>query len=462
MKDISSIEGDPGESRRSTRRRAGTRGGGTMAVLALSAVLALAGCENPLDVENPNNIVAEDLANPSSVPAVVNGALSTNALAVSRIVTFAGMATDEMTWIGSRDAWNQIDQGKLSDPANEFTDAAFPFVTEARFMADRAIEMSEEFQADLDDPSDRARSYLYGGLIYTFIGEAYDDFVISPPKESAPAVGEGNMDQMFQTAIGYLDNAVQIARQTGASTIELRALALRARAHHSLAVWNKLNPKGSAPSDPLVNSAQATQDAQAVLSTVGTQTDWSWDLEYSSATVGHYLGAWLNQRGELQFGRNFVDFPADDPTRVSSVAVTDPIDGGADPAFSEFLDAFTAAESFPSQTVASARQMHLILAEAGLAQGDQGTFETHVNHVRTLDGQSEYSAAEHGDQISAEEMLRYERKTDLFLMGKRLGDLYRFGVKDDAWQETSVAFQETGTFFPIALTEIRANSEISR
>lgn len=455
------FETDHDERNPSEKRSSSLRPGG-LATLALAAVLALAGCENPLDVDNPNNIIDEDLQNATSVPAVVNGALSTNAQAVSRIVSFAGMATDELMWIGSRDAWNQIDQGKLDDEANEFTDAAFPFVTEARFMADKAIEMSEEFRGELENPSDRARAYLYGGLIYTYIGEAYDDFVISPPKESAPAVGEENMDQIFQTAIDYLGSAIQEARETGSSTIELRALALRARAHHSLAVWEKLNPAGSVPSDPLVNSAAAVQDAEAVLDEVGTETDWSWELEYTSATVGHYLGAWLNQRGELQFGQDYVDFPADDPTRVSEIVVADPIDSIADPAFEDFFTTFDGAESFPPQTVTSARQMHLILAESALQQDDQDGFETHINHVRTMDGLTEYSAADHGDQVSAEEMLRYERKTDLFLLGKRLSDLYRFDLKENRWQEASIAYQQPGTFFPIALTEIRANTEIDR
>ena len=55
------------------------------------------------------------------------------------------IATDEITWIGSRDAWGQLDQGFVSNPANEFTDAAFPVLAQARWLADQGI--TEPFAA---------------------------------------------------------------------------------------------------------------------------------------------------------------------------------------------------------------------------------------------------------------------------------------------------------------------------
>ena len=65
--------------------------------------------------------------------------------------------------------------------------------------------------------------------------------------------------------------------------------------------------------------------------------------------------------------------------------------------------------------------MHLILAENSLANGDNAGFTTHINHIRAMDGLTEYSG-----QIDAQEMLLHTRRVNLFLQGRRLSDHYRF------------------------------------
>ncbi|MFB6368593.1 MAG: hypothetical protein ABEJ00_03175, partial [Gemmatimonadota bacterium] len=121
------------EGRRHGRLGAG-RGLGLLA-LALTVLVGAAACDNPLDVENPNNLVAEDLNNPQGLSAAVNGALSTTSRGISEMLAPYAAATDQIQNIGSRDAWLQLDFGKVANEANEFTDGAFPYVTEARYMA---------------------------------------------------------------------------------------------------------------------------------------------------------------------------------------------------------------------------------------------------------------------------------------------------------------------------------------
>jgi hypothetical protein len=64
--------------------------------------------------------------------------------------------------------------------------------------------------------------------------------------------------------------------------------------------------------------------------------------------------------------------------------------------------------------------------------------------------------------LSTAEMLRHERKANLFMMGRRLHDLYRFGLRASNWEDNAVAAQAAGTVFPISNTEIESNPEISR
>src|SRR6266702_6161420 len=95
-----------------------------VAVLLLAA--GAAACSSLLDVKNPNNVNESDLSNPASATSQANGVRSSVARACGIVLTPYAGVTDELTWIGSRDAWQSLDLGRVSEPTNEFVDAAFP------------------------------------------------------------------------------------------------------------------------------------------------------------------------------------------------------------------------------------------------------------------------------------------------------------------------------------------------
>jgi hypothetical protein len=207
----------------------------------LMAVLALGACDI-LDVENPNDLVEEDIEQVAAAAAVANGALVLTANAVSGVWQPYLVASDEMFWIGSRDAWLQLDQGFVGNPENEFTDGFFPGIAQARWMGDRAIEILEGHVADNPGESSfenhLARANLFAGIIYMVIGEVQEDFAFSDKQEAGPPVGPQNMATVLDGAITRLDAAVSMARSLGDSELEQKALAVRARAHHSRAIWD--------------------------------------------------------------------------------------------------------------------------------------------------------------------------------------------------------------------------------
>src|SRR2546422_11704716 len=108
--------------------------------LGPAAALVIAACSSLLDVKNPNNVNASDLDNPTAAPAIANGALSALAYGWGAILTEYATVSDELTWIGSRAGFRELDVGTLTNPTHEFTDAPFPFVGRARWMADLAIK----------------------------------------------------------------------------------------------------------------------------------------------------------------------------------------------------------------------------------------------------------------------------------------------------------------------------------
>lgn len=445
-----------------SRPRRGRPTGRLRAAALGSALLSLplmAGCDNPLSVENPNNLIEQDLDDPSSVPALVNGSMGTLSQMLNGMLATYSVASDELWAIGSRDAWRQLHRGYVSQPGNEFTDAVYTAASEARYMADRAVEAAERFDAEgtLNDRGQLARAYFFAGLTYTTIADFYEDFVIPPaPGEEAPALGEENMGQLYETAVQHLTDGLRVAGEVGSSELEARILAQRARTRHSRGVWDVLNPPGSTPADPLVSDAEAVQDAEQALAMVGPTSDWEYRFTFTSTTVGGgptSAASEVNERGALAIGPDYVIADVADPSVIEAIRLEDPIDGIPEPRIQDKLDVFLTNGQFAPYTVISARELHLIVAEASLADGDVTGFEDHINAIRVgMDGLTAYSG-----QIPALEMLRHERRVNLFLENRRLHDMYRFGETSSLWQPQSDAIQRPGTFFPISLTEILSN-----
>jgi hypothetical protein len=434
--------------RRSKRR--------SVLVVALAAV-SVGACDGIFEVENPNQLVDGDLDRPEAATALVNGAEASLARALSRIVLPISVASDELKSIGSLDYGRELDQGTLSNPSNEVTNTAFPYVAEARFVADDAIRRLAAFESEgrLPKRADLARAYLYGGIVYTYIADAYDDFVISDRREASPPIGEQEMDTLYDRAIEYLSVGLSVARASNAPELELALLAQRARSRHARALWSTLNANGGDPARPIVAGAEAAADAEAALALIPSP-DWKFQLRYSAGTVASALGAQVNVRQEYRVGDEYA-IPTADGKRVESIRLLDPIDGIPDPAVTGAVGEFVAGGQYPPLTVVSARELYLILAEVALAEARDPDAERWINAVRDLDGLTPAAG-----QLPLRELLEHERRVSLFLQGRRLADHYRFGVVDAAWQAGSDAVQQPGTFFPIAEIERLSNCHLTR
>src|SRR5688572_22562169 len=153
--------------------------------VAIGACLFVAACSSILDVENPNNVPEDALDSPASATAQTNGVLAATVRGLAGIATPYAVATDELDWIGSRDAWRELETGAVANHFNEFTDQAFPFIAEARFLGDQTIRNLVRFDTDPLFASARpprfllARAYLYTAIVYASIADMYDDYAFS-------------------------------------------------------------------------------------------------------------------------------------------------------------------------------------------------------------------------------------------------------------------------------------------
>jgi hypothetical protein len=437
-------------------------------VLAVAAVFTLSGC-NLLDVNNPNSLTEESVQLPAASNGVANGSLRKVADAVSEVWQTTGVASDELFWTGSRDGWNTLDQGAIDEPRNEFLDAVFPELGTAVWMSDNALTILTQHVADNPGQSgferDLARAYFFNGIALLITGETQEDMTFSDKMEDGAPVGPANMFTVLDDAIANLNEAVTRFGALGEDDLETAALAVRARAHMSRAIWNVLNP-GAAVGGAL-DFGQGAVDAAAVLAAVGTE-DYLYQLGFSSSASICSMCSWINLRGENQVqGRR-----PDDPERANNlialttsgtgasgrmtdgdsvnVLLLDPVSGDPDPAVKRMVDRF-GVDQYGSLTLASARLMRLILAEHALATSG-ADFDTHINALRAFDGKAAF-----GDEVTDLAILQHERRLHTLFMGLRLPDMYRWGITDTRWLATNTAITAPGTMMPIGIVECRAN-----
>ncbi len=426
----------------------------------VAGALTLSSCQIfETDVKNPNAVTEDAIATASAAASsLVNGLYGSVNAAGNQIVGTVGAASDELTWVGSREYWNLLDVGDIGDPNNEYTNGQFSYAAQARWLSDYVIPKLEGYDKvnSLRNRADLAQAYFLGGMTYTLLGENYEDFVISSDRitNGAP-IGDANMRVTFDSAVTYLNKGLIVAQATNNVALQQRILGLRARAKFSKAVWTSLRSPRGFPANPYINDAGANADAAAALTAMGNNS-YRYRFDVITQNNGGYFstGGEMNSRLEIRAGSRYI-VPNGAGTRpldgVAGIAMRDPVTNQIDPVTSKNIDECCRFSSTVNVgwTAVSAKDMQLILAEAALATGNTAEFTTRINAVRTVDGLPAWA----GTPV-AREILLHERSVSLFLQGRRLNDHYRFQFRADRWVATR------GTkpcFFPISADEVLQN-----
>lgn len=423
-----------------------------------SAFLAGCGLFNT-DVANVNVATEDKLAVAEVAPSLVNGLGGALNNAVNGIIGVSGAAADELQWAGSREYWNLLDGGDIGDPVNEYSNGTYPFISQARWQADYVVKKVEAFDqttpSSLTNRSDLARAYIFAGTAYLFIGENYEDFIISSDRDSSgTSVGEANMRVTFDSAVAYYTKALTLATTLSNTELRRQALGLRARARFSRAVWGTLRAPRGFPANPLINDADASADAAAAVALMSASYRFRLTSTAQNNTGYFNTGFEMNQRLELRAGSEYVNGTATVVTAgLDGIKLQDPATGDKDATLANMINECCRQVSgeFLAYTLTSAREMYLILAEAALAAGNTPVFTTNINLARAIDGKAAWSSTP-----SARAMLVHERRVGLFLQGRRLHDHYRFQQPADKWLPIRAATVRP-CFFPISFDERTQN-----
>ncbi|WP_411280487.1 hypothetical protein [Gemmatimonas sp.] len=437
-----------------TRRRRSAVGALAFGALTLSSCQIFS-----TEIKNPNAVTESAIADAASAAtSLVNGLYGSVNAAGNQIIGTVGAASDELTWVGSREYWNLLDVGDVGDPLNEYTDGMFPYVSQARWLSDYTIPKLEAYSTagTLRNRADLGQAYFLGATVYTLIGENYEDFVISSDRtvNGAP-VGEANMRRMFDSATVFLDKGLALATATSNTALRARVLGLRARAKFSKAVWSSLRAPRGFPANPLINDAGANADAAAALVAMGPD-NFRYRFDAVTQNNGGYFstGSEMNSRLEIRAGSRYINTTGAGTRPLDGIAgikLIDPITGQPDPVTAAAIDECCRLSStvVTGWTVTSAKEMRLILAEAALASGNTAEFATQINAVRAVNGLPAWTGTP-----SARDILIHSRSVNLFQQGRRLNDHYRFQIRADNWVSTRGL---RPCFFPISYNERQQN-----
>jgi starch-binding outer membrane protein, SusD/RagB family len=376
---------------------------------AAAAVLLTAACD--IGVSNPAEIEAGDLETPAAVPAIVNGArhsfsLYTTINGGGGIYTASALLAGELTHAGSWVPLREISNGLPGNASPE--NQSHWNMSQARWQAEDALEKAQRLVANPAGDQWVALAALYAGFSNRVMGEMFCDAVIN-------GGGREPHTAFSERAIGYFGTAAQVAQAGNHANLRLAALAGRAQARMMLNQWTEaVADAGQVPTNFVyahIHSENSPNEQNGV-------HNWSFrgDNGFQTTVWGTPFEQWGRRTGTTD----------GDPRATYTVmtnAQGNPTMGG------DSRRPFWRADKYPARDsnipLAKGTEMRLIEAEALLRAGDVPGAIGKINDVRTFRSLPAVAAATADE---AWPLLIRERGVELWLEGRRLGDLRRWAA----------------------------------
>jgi starch-binding outer membrane protein, SusD/RagB family len=432
--------------------RAGAPRGLRGAVLGatLAGVVTLTACD--LGVTNPANIEEADLNVPGAIPSIVNGARHTFGMATTiqgagGVYSVGAALTDELTHVGSWAPPRDISNGVPGNDAAE-NQSHWGYSSRARWQAEDAIG---KVSALVDNPQANewvALATLYAGFSNRLLGENFCDAVIDGgPRQPHTA--------FFERAEAHFTNAIAIAGAANRADLREAAYAGRAQVRMSLGKW----------AEAVSDAGQVTTGfvyAQPHSSNTGNENNGVFN--WSADAVGQY-SVWGTPFAE--WGRDVTGTVESDGDPRASFEWRAAVGGGSPDRPYWFTARYESRDD--AIPIAKGTEMRLIEAEALLRGGNvEGAVEA-INLVRRHHGLEDAVA---GTIDEAWALLMKERGLELWLEGRRLGDLRRWAAESNTRPRiTAMAWRGGETLEPaidaspfclrVSTNEIFANPNIT-
>lgn len=201
-------------------------------VLSVLAAVAVAACDDVLDVTDPSVVDPGALEGPEGVSTRANGVVRDFQEAYDDYVRYAAMFTDEMILSGTFQGRVEVDDRRISRDNVQITGELYEPLQRAR---QSTSDLIEDFEENLDDPEfssvrgemevGLARAHLFAGYLRVMLAEMYCNAVTD---SLGPAL---TPDEVMGEALGLLDEAESRADALGLADVADAARVGQARAH---------------------------------------------------------------------------------------------------------------------------------------------------------------------------------------------------------------------------------------
>ncbi len=402
-----------------------------------AAPLLLAGCSGLFDVDNPVDILAEELDDPAILPALVNSAEGAVARAYDTAVQYGELPGDGIIHVSTNQGNLALDRGILGE-FNERAESFFNQMAAARWAA---TEVTGRLEALVENPASDAavaRAYFWDAVARITLADFTEEVPFDGGAPLTPT-------QVYTQAIGLLEKSATISAAANQTNYLAAAYGMEARAYRSLYF------EGGGDMAAFQRAREMAEKALA------TKADYRVDIAYQ--TPGSSNGLYGSLLGGSQYD-------VMDPVYAN---LRDPASGLRDNRVqhSSLVTVMLSGDSVYTQMkytsrdadirVASWQESVLILAEYHLLAGDPARAASYISQVREAAGLPAFSGA---TAAAVRDQLIYERRAEFWLEGRRWQDMRYYDIVPSRWNP---AMQQLGVDrrFPVSLRERSANPNYS-
>lgn len=408
-------------------KRVSTR---ALGMLAVVAALAFSGVRCQDGVVDIGTIEEDQLDSREALEQVVNGMGRTLSLALGQVAAIGVFVAREMTWGGNQgsEAGATVSQknGILLPAEN---DLQWNAAQKARWTAEDGVRRLRQILGDEEFAESplAAEGLLFVGFANRLLGENMCQGVIDGGAPTSRAV-------YFERAEAAFSEALLIAERTGDAETAAAARAGRASVRVGLGDWTGARADAEAVAEGFAFGAQYHTAEQLQRNPIHRGND----VAIRAHTAwGSFYETYFEETGDprVPWTRE-----AESPTTIEG-----------DPWYPQ---AKYATSDAPIELV-SWEEMRLIVAEARLRDGDVEGAMAEIDGLRARVGLDPWPVDNLEDAWTA---LKRERGIELWLEGRRLGDLHRWIEAGTPGQAEDMTGRDT--CFPIGATERGTNPNI--
>lgn len=393
-----------------------------LGLLLLGSFLG-AGCGDLFEVDNPTNLDVSDLDSDGLLGALANTPEGAFSLAYDDLILSAGGLSDETTNIYRGQGGDySIERGFMTQSARN--DGDYDAMAQARWVIDEMIRKLEKKLTNPNTDLRMARAVYWAGLARVALADHYQEVPIDGGRPEKP-------DVMLEKSLAFFDRAAQIASAGGDANLRAAALGSKARIYRSLYFERGIEMRKAPDPTYFASARQAAEQALAV------KPDFRLDVHYQepgSANAFYQLYAQLTS--------NVMD-----PTMGE---LKDPVSGQLEPRVKHGPRAFPVPEPLKGWVYAQMKytsrsddipvsrwqEVRLVLAEAHLLAGNLPEAVNQINVVRAA---ARLPAFQSNNAAAIYTQLKYERKVEFWLEGRRWQDHRYYEIFPHEWVPAAIA-----------------------